>query len=148
MKDTFKAAVCIGRQPYSDVWVFGPDLQLTAEGDITNHEASSILWVQEVFNMEEGGKMHKKDQTGPLPSVKLPLYSYSLRDVIKALINTVHDNTMAAIFTIGMACLNFVLVPDNIIVPFSIHTLMVWSWLAYHTSSNLRSNTWPRKNWK
>ena len=106
-KDTFKAAVCIGRQPNSDVWVFGPDLQLTAEGTITNPETSSTLWVQEVFNMEECGKMNKKDQTGPLPSVRLPLNSHSLRDVIKALIYTVHDNTMAAILTIGKACLEY-----------------------------------------
>lgn len=84
-----------------DVWAFGPDLQLTAEGTITNPEASSILWVQEVFNMEEGGKMNKKDQTGPCPPTTLPLYSYSVRGVIKALINTVHDNAMAVIFTIG-----------------------------------------------
>jgi len=42
--------------------VFGPDLQLTAEGTITNPEASSTLWVQGVFNMEEGGKMNKEDQ--------------------------------------------------------------------------------------
>lgn len=89
-----------------DVWAFGPDLQLTAEGTLTNPEASSILWVQEVFNMEEGGKMNKKDQTGPCPPTTLPLYSYSVRGVIKALINTVHDNAMAVIFTIGMACLN------------------------------------------
>ena len=87
--------------------MFGPDLQLTAEGTITTPEASSTLWVQEVFNMEEGGKMNKKDQTGPLPCVRLPLYGYSLRDVIKTLIYTVHDNTMAAILTIGKACLQY-----------------------------------------
>ena len=51
--------------------------------------------------MEDGGKM-KKDQTGLLPAVRLPLHGYSLGDVIKALVNAVHDNTMAAIFTIGM----------------------------------------------
>jgi len=116
--------------------VFGPDLQLPAEGTITNPEASSTLWV---FNMEEGGKTSKKDQTGPLPSVRLPLYTHSLRDVIKALIYTVHDHTMAAIFTIGMACLNTVLVPDNNIVPVSIHALKVWFWLGSHISSKHRS---------
>ena len=51
--------------------------------------------------MEDGGKMKKMDQAGSLPAVHLPLYGYSLRDVIKALVDTVHDNTMAAIFTIG-----------------------------------------------
>ena len=51
-------------------------------------------------------------RTGPLPSMRLPLYGYSLRDIIRALVNTVHDNTMAAIFTIGMVGLNFVFIPD------------------------------------
>lgn len=101
MKETFKAATCIGRQPNSDVWVFGPDLQINSEGGITNSEESSFLWVQEAFNMfEDGAKT--RNQTGPMPVVKLPLYGYALTDVINSLINVVHDNTMAAIFTIGM----------------------------------------------
>ena len=64
------------------MWIFGPDIQITAEGVLTNPEASSILWVQEVFDMKDGGKMKKMDQTGSLPAVRLPLYGYSLRDVI------------------------------------------------------------------
>ena len=51
--------------------------------------------------MENGGKMKKMDQAGLLLAVHLPLYGYSLRDVIKARSDTVHDNTMAAIFTTG-----------------------------------------------
>ena len=101
MKDTFKAAVCVGKQPSSDVWIFGPDIQITAKGILTNPEASSMLWVQEVFDMEDGGKMKKMDQAGSLLAVHLPLYGYSLRDVIKALVDTVQHNAMAAIFTKG-----------------------------------------------
>ena len=48
--------------------------------------------------MEEG---RRKDLWGPLPTVKLPLLSHALHEVVKALMDIVHDNTMAAIFTIG-----------------------------------------------
>ena len=64
MKDTFKTAVCIGKQPSSDVWIFGLDIQITANRLLANPKASSILWVQEVFDMEDGGKMKKLDQDG------------------------------------------------------------------------------------
>ena len=64
MKDTFKTAVCIGKQPSSDVWIFGLDIQITANRLLANPKASSILWVQEVFDMEDGGKMKNLDQDG------------------------------------------------------------------------------------
>ena len=99
-KDTYKAVSCVGRQPKSDVWVFGPAIQISADGSITNPDASSILWVQNVLDLEEGRKM-TEDHTR-LPAIRLPLYGYAIRDVITALINTVHDNTMAGIFTIGI----------------------------------------------
>lgn len=101
-KDTYQAASCVGRQPNTDVWVFGPNLQLSGDGSITNAEASSILWVQEVVDMEDGQSKRRSTECSGLPDIKLPLYGYALRDVIKAVINTVHDNTMAGIFTIGM----------------------------------------------
>ena len=56
--------------------------------------------------MENGEKPCRNDQIGPLPAVRLPLYSFALRDVVNPLIKTVHDNTFAAIFTIGMKGLN------------------------------------------
>lgn len=57
--------------------------------------------------MEEGGK--KKEQAaGQTPDIRLPLYGHSLHEVVKGLVKTVHDNTMAGIFTIGMN-FNFVL---------------------------------------
>ena len=106
IKDTYKAAVCIGRQPNIEVWVFGPDLQLAANGWVTTAESTSILWVKEVFNIEEG---KRRDQAGCLPSIRLPLYGHALYQVIKALLNTVHDNLMAAIFTIGMTFYHWIM---------------------------------------
>ena len=102
MKETYKAAVCIGRQPNSDVWVFGENLQLNGDGTLTNPETSSFMWVKQVFSMEENGR-RKEHTVGPTPDIRLRLYGHVLHDVVKGLIKTVHDNTMAAIFTIGMS---------------------------------------------
>ena len=104
VRDTYKAALCVGCQPKSDVWVFGPNLQISGDGSITNPDTSGILWVQDVIDLEDGRRKTVTEYTG-LPNVRLPLYGYAIRDVIKALINTVHDNTMAGIFTIGMSVL-------------------------------------------
>lgn len=51
---------------------------------------------------EENGR-RKEHTVGPTPDISLPLYGHVLHDVVKGLIKTVHDNTMAAIFTIGMS---------------------------------------------
>ena len=61
---------------------------------MTTTESTSILWVKEVFNIEGG---RRRDQAGCLPSIRLPLYGHALYQVIKALVNTIHDNLMAAI---------------------------------------------------
>jgi len=54
VKDKYQAALCVSCQPNTDVWVFGPNLHLSGDGSITNAEVSSILWVQEVVDMEDG----------------------------------------------------------------------------------------------
>lgn len=91
----------MGRQPGCNVWVFGPDLQLKEDGSVTNPDETGVLWVQQVFALQEGKKNKSIDQT--LPVVRLPLYSYSIRDVVKSLMDTIHDNYMAGIFSIGMS---------------------------------------------
>ena len=59
------------------------------------------MWVKEVFAIEEGGK--KKEQAvGATPEIKLPLNGHVLHEVIQVMCKTVHDNIMAAIFTISM----------------------------------------------
>ena len=66
---------------------------MDASGRLIEDRNQDILWVQAVFDMEEG---HRKDHYKPLP-----LYSLALGDVVKSLINPTHDNFMAGVFTIG-----------------------------------------------
>ena len=100
MKESYKAAVCIGRQPKSDVWVFGEQLQLNSEGQIIDVEISSFVWVKDIFDkLEENGNKREKCA---LPLVNLPLSSLAVGYVVDALFQILHDNAMAGVFTIGM----------------------------------------------
>ena len=62
---------------------------MDASGRLIEDHNKDILWVQAVFDMEEG---QRKDHYKPLPKIL---------DVVKSLINTIHDNFMAGVFTIG-----------------------------------------------
>ena len=100
MKESYKAAVCIGRQPKSDVWVFGEQLQLNSEGQIIDVEISSFVWVKDIFDkLEENGNKREKCA---LPLVNLPLSSLAVGYVVDALFQILHDNAMAGVFTIGI----------------------------------------------
>lgn len=89
------------------MWVFGEELQLNGDGTTTSPETSSYMWVKEVFSVEAG--IHKREQAaGPLPVIRLPLYGRALHEVIEALVDTIHDNTMAGIFTIYFLNVNII----------------------------------------
>ena len=106
-----QAALHVSRQPNSDVqlgYLAHNQHRLSGDGSITHAEVSSILWVQEVVDMEDGQSKGRSAECSGLPGIKRPRYRYTLRDVIKALINTVHDSTTAGILTIGkLAVISF-----------------------------------------
>ena len=97
-KDTFKAACCVGKQPNSEVWILGESVQIDGSGNIIEEGQQEILWVKAVFDMEEA---QRKEHSFQLPQIRLPLYSYALRDVLVSLLDTIPDNFMGGVFTIG-----------------------------------------------
>ena len=94
VRDTYRAASCVGLQPNTTIWVLGPDLQLNEHGEVVTEAESYITWVKALS--ETGSKTTKG-----LPSVELPLSSFALCDVVKSLFSLLHDNGPAAVFTIG-----------------------------------------------
>ena len=98
-KDTFKAACCVGRQPDCKVWVLNERVQRNQSGEIMEKEDQQILWVSAVFELEDGRR--KTEQSCPMPNIDLPLYSLALKDVLISLQETIHDNFMAGVFTVG-----------------------------------------------
>ena len=102
-QDTYKAARCVGKQPESDFWIFGPELQLNGDGEIVNEEVTSTIWVQTIFDADEHGlgNGRKRKSVRYMPSIKLPLNSLALGEIVKLLLNVIHNNGTAGVFTIG-----------------------------------------------
>lgn len=75
---------------------------MNGSGRLIPEEAQTHIWVKEVFMMTA----HKKEHC-PLPNILLPLYGYALRDVVGSFHETLHDNTITGVFTIGMYKLIF-----------------------------------------
>ena len=70
---------------------------MNGHGVVIDEEISSFLWVRDVFELEEG----QRKTIHNMPSIKLPLSEGGLKDVVGILFDLLHDNGMAAVFTIG-----------------------------------------------
>ena len=93
MRDTYEAVCCIGRQPNSDVWVLGENLQLNGDGVVVTAEETSIIWVKAILESERTATHW--------PEVTLPLCSLTLGEMVESLMSMLHHNGIAAVFTIG-----------------------------------------------
>lgn len=78
-------------------------MQLNGDGEIVSKEVTSTVWVQSIFDADENGlgTNRKRKSARYMPRVKLPLSSLVLGEVVQLLLNVIHDNGTAGIFTIG-----------------------------------------------
>ena len=97
-KDTVKAACCVARQPNSLVWILGESVQIDGSGNLIEESNQEIVCVKAVFDME---RAPRKEHSCPLPQIRLPLHFFALGDILVSLLNTIHYNFMAGVFTIG-----------------------------------------------
>ena len=103
MSDTYKATVCVGWQPDSNVWVFNDKIQINAGGNVINEEGTLYVFMKHMFESDNTTSQgHTRSCNSSLPSISLPLSYLTLGDVVKSLHDTLHHNGMARIFTIGM----------------------------------------------
>ena len=45
----YKAVSCMGNQPDSDVFVFGPNLQVSSEGRVIPENEQEYIWIPEII---------------------------------------------------------------------------------------------------
>lgn len=70
VKDRQHCMSAVSRQPNSDVqlgYLAHNQHRLSGDGSITNAEVSSILWVQEVVDMEDGQSKGRSAECSGLP---------------------------------------------------------------------------------
>ena len=79
---------------------------MNGDGEVVNEEVTSIIWVQSIFYVDKHGlgTNRKLKSASYMPSIKLPLSSLSLGEVVKSLLNVIHNNGTAGVFTIGKLC--------------------------------------------
>ena len=89
---------------------------MTSKGEVIPEEDQDIIWVEEVLKWKYGQK--NVCINNPI-TVELPLNAIALTEVVTSLMKTVHHNTMAGIFAIGMYENGEILVYNKIIyMPF------------------------------
>ena len=88
----FKAVSCMGCQPGSDVYVFGPNLQVSSEGRIIPETEQEYVWVPEII---------KKIGCVINPVTALPTIHQPLKNVTNGLLKISGSNLPSAIYVAG-----------------------------------------------
>lgn len=92
---TYKPVVCMGRQPHSDVYVLGPNLQFFSDGTVIPVEEQTYVWVPRIIkNLKISNLLHPITQ---LPSVHQPL-----NKLTNGILQIMGENWPSTIFILGM----------------------------------------------
>ena len=85
----------MGRQPGSNVFVIGPTLQFTSEGDVIPNEEQTYVWIPYILKK-------LKVLTSVSPITVLPEVEDPLQRVLKGLRQICGDNLFSGMFVLGM----------------------------------------------
>ena len=86
--------MCLGRQPSSDTYVLGPELQFYANGRCVPVEDQDFIWVPEVIE-----KLHLHRLISPRDS--LPQVSAPLPNLLRGLCEILGPNAISGLFMLG-----------------------------------------------
>ena len=90
----YDAVTCTGRQPCSDVFVFGPNFQLTDSGLIISPDDQRFLWIDEILQ-----KLQRP--LNPLPPI--PDYPLNhLSTVLTGIRDIAGENVLSGVYLLGM----------------------------------------------
>ena len=85
----------MGRQPNSDVYVLGPNLQFFSDGTVVPIEEQIYVWVPRIIKkLKVSNLLHPLEK---LPSVQQPLAK-----LMNGIIHIMGENWPSAVFILGM----------------------------------------------
>ena len=94
LKKKFNPVVCSGRQPGTDIFIVGPELQFTKEGrEIPVHD-QDYVWVPYILK-----KLKKDCVISPL--IMLPSLSHPLKNLVEGLKAVTEENFISSLFILG-----------------------------------------------
>lgn len=92
----FDAVTCTGRQPSSDVFVFGPNLQLTDNGIVIPADDQRFIWIDEILQ-----KLQRPfNQLPPIPEHSLSLNHLST--IVKGMRDIAGENVLSGVYLLGV----------------------------------------------
>ena len=92
---TLLAAMCVGKQPKKDVWVLSPTLQLNGHGEEIPTDRQTFYWVDKLLPTCGTSQLEIPANFNVLQP------EHVLRDVFQAFSDTLHENAIAGILTVG-----------------------------------------------
>lgn len=114
----YKAVVCTGRQPDSDVFIFGPSLQFTSNGNEIAIDKAEYVWVPEILD--------KLVPRGVHPIFDLPHIVNPLNFVVSGLNQIAGENVISGVFLLGMYV---VIIHTNVAI---VYTINVFAYRGCH----------------
>ena len=99
--------ICTGRQPNSDVYVIGPELQFNSDGTRIAPERQQYIWIPQVLQ-----KLHVDKVIAPHSTI--PEVYHPLRSLLKAMKELSGDNFLGSIYMLGECILHATCVFDFI----------------------------------
>lgn len=89
-----KSVSCMGRQPGSEVFVFGPNLQFSSEGHIIPPSEQEYVWIPDIM---------KRSNCVINPITSIPEIQLPLKHVTEGLLKLSGQNLPSALFVAGIA---------------------------------------------
>ena len=99
--------ICTGRQPNSDVYVIGPELQFNSDGTRIAPERQQYIWIPQVLQ-----KLHVDKVIAPHSTI--PEVYHPFRSLLKAMKELSGDNFLGSIYMLGECILHATCVFDFI----------------------------------
>ncbi len=94
----YKAVSCTGRQPDSNVFVFGPEIQFTSDGQQIPPDQQEFVWIPQI--------LQKLDRViNPLSSLGSRVLQRPLHHVLHGMDEIAGDNLPSGIYMLGMPAL-------------------------------------------
>ncbi len=98
-----QAAVCLGRQPSSSVWVMSEEAHFNIDGDRIDPVDSSYIWLGTMVGKRQFSNMAPATDAATIPFFNPP--DMCLNNTLKSLKSAVNNNYLPAFFLIASACM-------------------------------------------
>lgn len=90
----YDAVTCTGLQPGTDVYVFGPDFQVSSDGSVIPTNQQGFVWVEEI--------LHKLQRpVNPLSPPAATDLNFDFRYIVNGMLKVAGDTIFSGMYLLG-----------------------------------------------